>query len=998
LPNDFTHLHVHTEYSMLDGAASIDKLVRRVAALGQKSVAITDHGNLHGAYVFYQKCNELGIKPIIGMEAYVAPGFSEASERSKHEGYSGAGSYSHLTLIATTDTGLRNLYTLSSEAYARGFYYKPRIDLQSLVAHRDGVVVASGCLSSELSVRIQQENEADEYVDWMRQHFGDAFFIELMEHGFAREQAVLQELLGVASRHNIPILGTNDSHYVGPGDSQVHDAMLCLQTHARLTDDTRMRFDGSGYYLKPRSEIKLPEEALDNTLVVAERVEDYHFAHDVKMPPSGVVEPERTLVAKVRLALRDRGQEYEQRADYELGVINKLGWADYFLVVADILEMGRSVGIRIGPGRGSAGGSIVAYALRITNLDPIAHGLLFERFLNEHRVSRPDIDIDVDDSRRDEFLNLIRGKYGEDYTAHIGTISTIGAKAAIKDSARVLGAPFTAGAQIVAALPRAKFGRQPSISDIDRTQALAVPQGAEVMALASELEGLARQPGVHASGFIISPEPITRHLPTWRKAGKGHSVTQWDQHAVEELGFVKFDFLGLSNLGVIDGTMQLLQSTGIDPPELVCDPDGCTDRLTFDMLSGGHSTGVFQLDGPGMQKLLSKLVPQSIHDIAAVLALYRPGPMGADAHREYADRKNRRSRVQYPHDELRPILEGILGSTYGLFVYQEQVMEALVKVAGYTTAEADNVRRIMGKKDRVLLEQERDRFRRRAAEAGVSREATQVLWDILVPFADYAFNKSHAYGYAYVSYWTAYLKANYPRQYFATLLTKESDPKGDPEKVIEYITEVRRMELKILPPDINDSAAHWTPAPGGIRYGLTTIKGVGEKVVSEITSRAPYVDWPDFLRRSSGWTLRTNTVGALIRSGATDRFGSREGLASVYGKHIQEAAEERQELRRGERRIHPRRFDVPTLLPDFSQRQADEMETLGITFSQPPLLLRVPVDLTDTDWEHISRVVEGNPGRSTLTIHCGSWTLVAKTQVEADAVLHSLSPLGCDRL
>ena len=994
LTDDFCHLHVHTEYSMLDGAASLSKLVGRVSALGQPAVAMTDHGNLYGAYAFYKECNAQGVKPIIGVEAYVAPDGMRATERTRSEGGYSYGAYSHLTLLATNDDGLSNLIRLSSESFSEGFYFKPRIDLDSLARLKSGIIVGSGCLSSELNVYLgRDDGEADEYVSRMRDLFGDSFFLEVMDHGFEEERNYTKRVLELAARHRVPTLGTNDSHYVGPDDSVLHDAMLCLQTRTKLDDPKRLKFNGAGYYLKRRSELDLPKEALDNTLLVAERVEEYHFSNTTKMPKyQGDAEHDlREECWEYYYRHIGDSDVYAERLAYELDIIVRLGFADYFMVLHSVLKKAKqqNPGVeRFGPGRGSAGGSLVAFCLGITRIDPVEHGLLFERFLNEHRVSLPDIDIDVDDRYRDDFLELVRQEFGNENCVQLGTIQTIAAKAALKDSARVLGYSYSTGEELVSALPRAEFGRSPALSSAKGIQ------DHDAYKLGLQLEGLARSPSVHAAGFVISPEPVVNTIPTWNQSGKGHPVSQWDQHAVEALGFVKFDFLGLKNLGVIDETIQLLRQTGQDfsARELVsCVPENARDRRTYDMLSAGNSIGVFQLDGSGMQGLLRRLVPQSIHDIAAVLALYRPGPMGANAHREYADRKNNRSGIQYPHEEFRDSLEGILGSTYGLIVYQEQVMQILQKVAGYDLSQADLVRKAMGKKDRDLLDSERERYEAGCKAQGYSAEAVQALWELLVPFADYSFNKSHAYAYAYISYWTAYLKANHPSEYFSALLSQE----GDPKKTRTYLDELVRLNIPLLPPDVNTSNGSFTPTEKGIRYGLKAIKGIGEAVVDEITSRRPFVGWSDFLQKCSAKVLRSNTIEALIYAGATDSFGSREGLESVCGSHLETIKAEKAAARRGETPLFPNSYAIPRLDIDYSARQRDESSVLGVSISRAPIILEVPINLGSADWDYIATAVEHNPGTSALTLVCGEWSMDAGRVDEA--MVRVVAPLGIRR-
>lgn len=997
MTDDFVHLHVHTEYSMLDGAASLARLVQRAETMGVPALAITDHGNLHGAYKFYNACSATNVKPIIGAEFYVAPGFRANTERVREDGFSGGGSYSHLTVIARNAVGLRNLYRLSTQSYTQGFYQKPRTDLKSLEAMGEGLLILSGCLGGELATRLKygQPELADKYLDHMKSTFGEHFYVEVMDHDFQLERDVLALLLERALRHDIPVVATNDSHYVSRSDPLLHDAMLCLQTRSKLADEKRMKFDGSGYYLKSRTEMEattiLPPESLNNTLLVASSVESYGdvFDHRLRMPVSGYADPEAEIYRRVLSQLDPGTPEYDQ-ATYELLIICRLGFADYFLVLSDLVRVAKSRSISVGPGRGSAAGSYVSYLLGITGLDPMEFDLSFERFLNADRVSLPDIDIDIPDDQRDEVVQIAREMYGQDRAARIGTIGTIGARAAIKDAAFVLGYPYKVGDAICGALPPPVAGRAPALSELneDKIDLRVVPEDTllPILGLAEKLEGLVRQPGQHAAGVVISPEPLDEIMPLWKQAKPEYMVTtQWDMHAVEELGLVKFDLLGLANLAIIDGTVERYELGNLGL-ELGTRREMLKDERTYDMLCRGESVGVFQLDGRGMQNLLRRLRPRTIDDIAAVLALYRPGPMGVNAHWEYADRKNGRKPVLYPHPEFRERLSDILGPTYGLIVYQEQVTATLVELCGYTVNEADSVRKAMGKKDRELLDKERERV---LSTPGYSREALQSLWDILVPFADYAFNRAHAYGYAIISFWTAHLKARFPAEYFSTVLTKEKDV----AKVREYMDEVRRLGIAILPPDVNTSDVHWTATREGLRFGMGTIKGVGTKVLEGVVRNRPYRSWGDFLRKSPAAVLKTNVVAALCQAGALDSLGKRESIWAVYEDHITLRREERDDLERGEVALQARTYRLPSRPTDFAWRKKQEKDVLGLAISEKPVLIIVPSGLSDTDWEYLRGAVLANPGMSQLLVRVGPWTMPYGL-VDSQRILRSLKPLG----
>jgi len=987
--DNFVHLHVHDEYSPLDGAANTEELVLAAKSLGQHALAQTNHGNLFGSYNFHKACRTHGITPIIGLEAYVAP--ADRTHKSKvhwgtndegREAISGGGAYTHLTLLATGSTGVRNLFRLSSQSFTDGFYSKPRIDLDLLGSLSEGLVVGSGCLSGELLTRLSlgQREEAQAYVVRMKEMLGDNFFIEVMDHGFDRESMHLRTLSELAKQYGVRMVATNDSHYVAAGDALLHDAMLCLQTFSKLTDDKRMRFDGSGYYIKSRREmaaLELPEESLDNTLWVAEQVTDVSdvFAHRDGMPKwDGDAEAE--LRAKIDGWLSGRPSEYTERATYELDVICTQGFADYFLVYADIIEFAKSKGISVGPGRGSAAGSVVAFALGITGIDPIHFGLLFERFLNKDRVSLPDIDVDFQASRRDEVYEYAINKYGADRCARILTVLRIEAKSALNDSARILGRPYGAGEELARALPREEGGRTPKLAEAD----LRHVSDTETWDLATRLEGLARGTGVHPSAFIISPVPLTDVLPTFVPSRDSDAVaTQFDMHAVEALGLVKFDLLGLKTLDVIESAIGHGAAL----------PSGLEDVQTYSALSTGEALGCFQLDSPGMRSLLKRMGPRSVHDIAACIALYRPGPMGTDSHSRYADRRNGKEMVSYPHPDIASTVAPALAPTYGVVVYQEQVMQVLQLVCGYSLSQADVVRKIMGKKDRVLLAKERDGYLERSSKAGLSQESALALWDVLVPFADYGFNKSHAYGYAILSFWTAYLKTHYPREWMASLLSYTKTP----EKLTEYLGEVERMRIPILPPDINGGAS-WTPTKEGIRYGIQSIRGVGPKVTPSLLRSAPYTSYDDFLQRAPKAALNVGVLKALAYSGALDSLGGREGLLEVLQSDAEKVVSDRANRRRGEVGFGRRRFLAPDLPVDWDLRERQEHSVLGVGLSVPDLVLQVPEGLSHEEWEYVRRAVDVSPGRSPITFRQRSWTYRTGVAGHRESLVRALVPLG----
>ncbi|GAA2633184.1 DNA polymerase III subunit alpha [Dactylosporangium fulvum] len=924
MADSFVHLHVHTEYSMLDGAARLKEMFAEANRLGMPAVAITDHGNMHGAYDFYKQAKAAGVTPILGVEAYVAPESRLTKQRirwgrpdQKDDDVSGSGGYTHKTIWARNKTGLHNLFRLNSRASIEGHFVKwPRMDAEIIAEHADGLMATTGCPSGEVQTRLRldQFDEALKAAAKYQEIFGrENYFLEVMDHGLDIERRVRAGLIEISKRLNIPPVVTNDSHYTHEAQAEAHDVLLCVQTASNVNDPNRFKFGGSGYYLKSADEMRavdssdLWQEGCRNTLLVAEKVDTAGmFESRNLMPrfpvPEGETE-ESYFRAEVWRGMERRfpngiDEEHRQQAEYEADMIVKMGFPAYFLVVSDFILWAKKEGIAVGPGRGSAAGSLVAYAMGITDLDPLPHGLIFERFLNPDRISMPDIDIDFDERRRGDVIRYVTEKWGEDRVAQIATFGTIKAKAAIKDSARVLGYPFAVGDRITKAMPPAVMGKDIPLSGIfdpnhpRYSEAVEFrqlyegdPDVRKVVDTAKGLEGLIRQTGVHAAGVIMSAEPLIEHVPLMRRDADGAIITQFDYPTCETLGLLKMDFLGLRNLTIIDDAVKNIEKNhGIKVDLLSLSLD---DKAAYELLARGDTLGVFQLDGGPMRSLLRLMKPDNFEDISAVLALYRPGPMGANSHTNYALRKNGQQEMIPIHPELEEPLKEILGPTYGLIVYQEQVQRAAQKLAGYTLGQADLLRRAMGKKKKEVLEKEFVPFRDGMRNNGYSDEAIQKLWDVLVPFADYAFNKAHTAGYGLVSYWTAYLKANYPAEYMAGLLTSVGD---DKDKMALYLSECRRMGIEVLPPDVNESAGPFTPVGKDIRFGLAAVRNVGHNVVDAIVRcrhAAPYKDFHDFLSKVDAVACNKKTVESLIKAGAFDSMGHpRRGLLAIHADAI----------------------------------------------------------------------------------------------------------------
>ena len=928
MTKSFVHLHAHTEYSMLDGAAKIVDYLKKVKELNQPAAAITDHGNLYGAMEFVQKANDFGIKPIIGYEAYITPGSRfDRPDRENNKRY-------HLTLLAENNIGYQNLVELVSKAYTEGYYYKPRIDYELLDQHHDGLIALSGCLGGELAQHLAPDGSVEEgntsnersfekALDIAKKYqsiFGkENYFIEIHNHGIKQQLDILDDLVEIAQLIDAPLVAANDSHYVEENGAEAHDALLCVQTNRTLDDESRFRFDGSGYYVKSSEEMRklFPEDkypgACDNTLAIADRVK-YEFNFDNSYLPDFPIEdknvsPEELLKIKVYEGGEGKYEtltsEIIERIDYELDVINSMGFASYFLIVGDLIEFSKKRNIRTGAGRGSAAGSIVSYCLGITGIEPLEYGLIFERFLNKGRKSLPDIDMDFDERYRNDVIQYAIEKYGQDRVAHIVTFATIKAKQAIRDAARVLGLPFSSGDRVAKLMPPMILGNTATISEclsLDeentsgyskefysaseelRKQYKNDEEAKQIIDIALGLEGLRRQDGIHAAAIVISPDTITKFLPIQQKGSNAEIVTQYEMHTVEQLGLLKMDFLGLRNLSIVDRTLELIGSESLDIDNLKLD-----DEKTFKLFAEGKMTGVFQLESRVAQSTSRSLKPKRFEDIVALVALIRPGPLGAGMHNEFADRANNRKEIEYLHSDL----ESILNETYGVILYQEQVMQIAEKIAGFNLQEADNLRVAMGKKIPKVMEEQRKKFTDGAVSNNYSEQFAIELFDQIAYFAGYGFNKSHSVPYALLAYQTAYLKANYPAEYIAACLTAV---KRDKDRTAIFLSEARDMGVKVSTPDINLSSSDFTVNDNEILFGLSAVRNVGDitadKIVLERESNGHFESIEDFLSRIDSRSLNKRGVEALIQGGGLDKFGlTRKGMFDSAIELIENAKE-----------------------------------------------------------------------------------------------------------
>jgi DNA polymerase-3 subunit alpha len=981
----FAHLHLHTEYSLLDGAARIGDVVAAAAAMGQPAIGITDHGNLYGVVDFVKAARRHSIKPVVGMEAYFTDGSRfDRPPSDENKRY-------HMILLAENDIGYRNLLQLSSKSFLEGYYYKPRVDFDLLAQHSEGVIATSGCLGGLVPQLLgpdamSEEGNRGTFRDFdaavaaagrFQDLFGrDNFFIEVQDHGIEAQSLIMDDLLEVARRVDAPLLATNDAHYTRRDEHDAHDALLCIQTGSLRNEPGRLRFEGSEHYLKSADEMRklFPQErfpgAVDNTLWVAERADlEVEFGRTL-LPHFPVPEGETEVTYLRRLVeegTRDRygpdpGGEVWERVEHELKIIEEMGFPAYFLIVWDLIRHARDNGIRVGPGRGSAAGSIVSYALRITDIDPLRYGLIFERFLNPGRRSMPDIDMDFDDRYRGEMIRYAAEKYGQDRVAQIITFSTIKGKQAIRDAARVLGHPYSVGDRTAKAMPPSILGKDPTLDQVlnppvqgaasevrdwyANAQGLrdmysTDPAVKEVVDVARGLEGLRRQDSIHAAAVVIAPEPLTNIVPIQRKGEDAETVTQFEMHGVEDLGLLKMDFLGLSTLSIIERCLELVSQTTGERPDI--DNVALDDAKTFELLQRGDTIGVFQMEGTAMRALIRSLKPDSFNDVIALVALYRPGPMGANMHNLYADRKNGRAEIE----ELHEILTEKLADTYQIMVYQEQVMTVAQEMAGYSMADADELRRAMGKKIKSVMVAEEEKFVAGCVSKGHSDETGRELFKLIEHFAGYGFNKSHSAGYGLLAYQTAYLKAHHPAEFMASMLTAT---KSNKDKTAVYLNECRQMGIEVLVPDVNVSESDFTVHDGKIRFGLSAIRNVGVGVVERITEAredGPFETFLDFVDRVDVSALNKRTVESLIKAGAFDAMGNtRKGLTLAHEVILDTTLERRRNEEMGQYSLFAgdddsaETADFEIADQEWAQKMklTFEKEMLGLYVSDHPLL------------------------------------------------------------
>lgn len=907
----FAHLHTHTEYSELDGLSKIEALAARAKGLGQEALAITDHGNLYGAVEFYRACDREGLRPVLGMEAYVAPG----SRGDRSDGREAASNSFHLVLLAQNNVGWRNLIQLSTRAHLEGFYYRPRLDRELLAEYSDGLIVLSGCPSSELQRALQREDLAGAHrvIDWYRDVFDDRYFFEVQRHDeLPQFEPQLRQTVSIAQELGVPLVATQDAHYCEPGDHDAHDLLLCIGTNAVRTDEKRFRFDGEDFYLTSEQYMldnfsDLPE-AVTNTQLVAERCDVKLDFDRLRLPQPDIPEGKTALEHLTEIAYQGLDQRYghppqshQDRLEYELHVIKETGFAEYFLIVMDFAHFARDRGIARAV-RGSAAASLVLYCLDITDIDPMAHDLVFERFLNLERREMPDIDMDFADNRRDEVIRYVAEKYGRDRVAQIITFGTLGAKAAIRDSGRALGVPLGDTDRVARMVPNQL---NISVEDaIEQSQDLKQaqrddPTVAELLSFAQRLNGVVRNTSTHAAGVVISQEPLAENVPLRRPVNESADgdwipMTQWGMNEVAAVGLLKMDFLGLTNLTILEEAVALVsEHEGVDIDYLNL-PDG--DAKTYERLGAGDTFGVFQLESGGMRRVVEDLKPTSIRDLAALLALYRPGPM--EHIPRFIDSKHKRVAVTYPHNDLGEILD----DTYGVIVYQDQVLHIARKFAGYTLGQADIMRKAMGKKDAEVMEGERGNFLEGALANGYSEHDAKTIFELIEPFAGYAFNKAHAVSYAAIAYQTAWFKANYPAPYMAAVLRAAA---GNSDRVREAAAECGRLEIPLLLPDVNRSEATFTlenmaDGRSAIRFGLGTIKNVGqaavEPLIQERKEKGPIQGASDLAERLDSKSMNRRALEALAKAGAFDSIESRGAMVAA-AEDIIKRARRAQELR-----------------------------------------------------------------------------------------------------
>ncbi|WP_298268328.1 DNA polymerase III subunit alpha [Geobacter sp.] len=914
----FVHLHLHTQYSLLDGAIRLGDLIRKVKDHHMPAVAITDHGTMFGALEFYLKCRDKGVKPIIGSEVYIAPGSRLVKEARGGE----AGAGYHLLLLCENLTGYKNLSKLVSIGFKDGFYYKPRIDKEVLSQHAEGLICLSACLKGEVAYLCERGKmeEALEVARWYADLFPDRYYIELQENTLPEQEKANKGLLEVARELSLPLVATNDCHYLNREDARAHEVLLCIQTGKTMNDASRMRFSADEFYVKTPEEMAAAfhyaPEAITNTVKIAERcnleldLKTYHFPRYV--PPEGkslddVLEDEAHRGLEARLvAIRaknpnltpEQEKSYHDRLRIELDCIKQMGFPGYFLIVADFINWAKDHGIPVGPGRGSAAGSLVAYSIRITDLDPIPYNLLFERFLNPERISMPDIDVDFCQDRREEVIQYVTEKYGRDKVCQIITFGTMSARAVIRDVGRAMDMTYGEVDKIAKLVPEVlgislekALQQEPKLKEMGE----ADPRVKELLDVALCLEGLARHASTHAAGVVVAPDILEEFCPVYKDQKSGSLTTQYSMKYVEKIGLVKFDFLGLKNLTVIDNAVKMIRAGKRPDFDIAALRDD--DEESYKLLQAGNTTGVFQLESSGMKELLTKLKPSCFEDIIAVCALYRPGPLGSGMVDDFIDRKHGRKKVVYDLPQLEPILK----DTYGVIVYQEQVMQIARTLAGYSLGGADLLRRAMGKKDPAEMAKQRDIFLEGAKNGGIDLQKAGAIFDLMAKFAEYGFNKSHSAAYALVAYQTAYLKAHYPVEFMAALLTEDM---GNTDKVVKNIADCREMGIEVLPPDINASHLSFRVLGNSIRFGLGAVKNVGESAIEaiiEARQEGEFKELFDFCERVDLRKVNKRVVEALIKCGAFDSTGARRSQlmavledAMAIGQKIQQEKESAQ--------------------------------------------------------------------------------------------------------
>ncbi|MFH0794727.1 MAG: DNA polymerase III subunit alpha [bacterium] len=951
----FVHLHVHSEYSLLDGHCRFGSLCDQVLKLGMDAIAVTDHGNLFGAVDFYKTAKKAGVKPIIGMEAYVAPRGRRDRTGTERK------ATQHLTLLADSYEGYLNLAKLSSLAFTEGFYYKPRIDKEILQQYSKGLICLSACLKGVVADYLLDERvrEVEASLDDYKTIFGpETFYLEIMDHGLAAQRRVNKELVRMSKKHEVPLVVTNDCHYVHGSECEAHDILLCIQTGRTVDEQQRFKFESDQFYLKSYEEMlhyfsELPE-GLANTVRIAERCNPEIKFNQGLLPSFHPPDGSNCNTFLRKLVSEGLGQRFHEitqqiheRAEYELGVIEGMGFASYFLIVWDFIRYAKENQIAVGPGRGSGAGSLVAYALKITDIDPLKHDLLFERFLNPERVSLPDFDIDFCYEKRGRVIEYVKEKYGHKNVAQIITFGTLKAKNAVRDVGRALGVPLPKVDKIAKLIPDMAKSLDQAIDQVAELNALnrTDPQVTKLLAMARAVEGSVRHPSTHAAGIVIADQDLSNIVPLYKPADMNEVATQFTMEEVEEIGLLKMDFLGLKNLTIIEKAIGAIKAT--TGREIIWDEIALDDSPTYQLLHEGRTEGVFQLESSGMRDLLRRMKPENFQDITALLALYRPGPIRSGMIDDFIACKQGKKPITYLH----PALEPILKSTYGLIVYQEQIMKIVRALAGFSLGEADLLRRAIGKKDQAVLDKQHDNFVSRAVAGGVDKDVADEIFKLIHYFGNYGFNKSHSAAYALITYRTAYLKANYPLEFMAAVLTNEM---GNSDKCAFYINHCREMGIEILPPDINESFENFTVVGKRIRFGLAAVKNVGIGAVSEIVkerkSTGPFRSLQDFCDRVGSKAANSRLIESLIKCGAFDSFGlHRSQLLAMLPQALEIAAQKAHDASNGQASLFsllgdasqagiPAEAAVPEV-PDFSsaEKLAMEKELVGFFLTGHPL-------------------------------------------------------------